>query len=321
MVTYTDIAAALDATPGAGASRPILEALYTRNEWLLKPMLAYLEPAMLPDYVRLADEVWSTMRAISPLPEAERVAQAVRGLQFHSMEFLKLQMQFAKAGAAEYKAKDYDKVFAEVYGNASTMQQYLDGLLLTYISWPNHHRLLRWYIERYTRVAAPGKCLEIGPGHGWLALEQVRSNPANTLLGLDISPHSVAYTNAVLGAAGPGVRGRYRVIETDAQKELAGVAEPFQRIVVAEVIEHLPDPGAMLRMLARHATRETLWFITTVVNIEAPDHLFLFRSLEEVREFFTGCGLAIVEELDLELKMSIKLPAPAFETAYVCRLA
>lgn len=321
MVTYTDIVAAL---PKGAASAPILEALYARNEWLLKPMLAYLEPAMLPDYIRLADEIWRTMRAISPLPEAERVAQAVRGLQFHSMEFLRLQMQFAKAGAAEYKAKDYDKVFAEVYGNASTMQQYLDGLLLTYIAWPNHHRLLRWYIERFTTVAPPGRCLEIGPGHGWLALEQARSHPSNTLLGLDISPHSVAYSNAVfdaMEAIDHSLKGRRRIVEADAQRELSGIAQPFDRIVVAEVIEHLPDPGAMLRMLAQHATPATRWFITTVVNIEAPDHLFLFRSLDEVREFFNASGLAIVEELDLELKMSIKLPAPAYETAYVCRLA
>lgn len=314
MITYSDIARAL---PAGAASRPILEAMYTRNEWLLKPMLAFLEEGMLGAYVERAEEIWRVMRAVSDLPEEQRVAQAIKGLQFHSMEFLKLQIEFAKGGGQTYKAKSYDDVYKAVYSSGDVMQQYLDGLLLTYIAWPNHYRLLHWYAGTYCAKSPPGRCLEIGPGHGWLALEQLRSNARNTLLGLDISPHSVRYTNAVL-KAWPFEASRFRVVEADAQKELAGLGERFDRIVVAEVIEHLADPGAMLRSLRPYAHKDTAYCITTVINIEAPDHLYLFRSLKEVRAFLADAGLRIVDELDLELKINLPGSGEMYETAYMC---
>lgn len=317
MVTYETILAHL---PAGAACRPILDAMYARNEWLLKPMLAYLEEPMLPAYLRRVDDIWRVMRAVSGLPEEQRVAQAIKGLQFHSMEFLKLQIEFAKGGGQSYRAKNYDDVYKAVYSSGDVMQQYLDGLLLTYIAWPNHAKLLDWYVGTHCANGPRGACLEIGPGHGWLALEQLRSAPENTLLGLDISPHSVRYTNAVLAAAGVAA-GRFRVIEADAQKELATLNRVFDRIVVAEVVEHLADPGAMLRSLRPYAHKDTRWCITTVVNIEAPDHLYLFRSLDEVRVFLRDAGLRIENELDLELKINLKGAGEMYETAYDCRLA
>jgi 2-polyprenyl-3-methyl-5-hydroxy-6-metoxy-1,4-benzoquinol methylase len=309
------------ALPADFASRDLLEAMYRKNLWLTKPMLESLSIDDLPAYLGEVDDVWSTMRRIRPDQTSEqRLAEAMRGLQFHSMEFLKRQIEFSKTG--EYKAVDYDTVFKEVYNNAAVMQQYLDGLLLTYVAWPNHYRLLNWYRDAYLAKATPGECLEIGPGHGWLAMWQLRSHPANNFVGLDISPHSVAYTRGCLGTAGFAPE-RWKVLQADAQKGIADHGKPFDRVVIAEVIEHLAHPEVIVEAALRHSHPGTLFFITTVVNLEAVDHIFLFRKLEEVRDFCEKtCGLKILDQLDLPLKLNLKdMRDEAFEVAVVCRPA
>lgn len=317
MVTFDDISSALPAGARCGN---LLRAMYVDKAWLLKPMLEALEPAMLPAYLREVEDIWSVMRGARPeTSEPQRLEEGMKGLAFHSMEFLKRQIEFAKTG--EYKASDYDTVYKEVYSNAAVMAQYLDGLLLTYIAWPNHYRLLNWYRDAYLAKAIPGECLEIGPGHGWLALWQLRSNPANRFLGLDISPHSVAYSRGVLAAAGIEPS-RWKVLEQDAQKGIAAHEKPFDRVVIAEVIEHLAKPEIIVEAALSRSHKGTLFFITTVVNLEAVDHIYLFRSLREVRDFCEQkCGLKVLDELDLPLKMNLKMEDEGYEVALVCKPA
>jgi len=238
-------------------------------------------------------------------------------LQFHSIEFLKLQLQFAKKG--EYRSSDYDAVYKEVYNAPQVMQRYLDGLLLTYVAWPNHYRLLKYYQQNYLTQGPYGMCLEIGPGHGWLALQQLKANPANRLLGLDISSSSVQYTNSVLKAAGVSPQ-RYSVREHNALTGIDG-SDRFDRVVIAEVIEHLPNPAELLKLAVSRSHKDTLFCITTVVNIEAVDHIYLFRELHEIADLLGSCGLKIVHELDLPLKMNLQLPKPAYEVAVICNPA
>jgi 2-polyprenyl-3-methyl-5-hydroxy-6-metoxy-1,4-benzoquinol methylase len=316
-LTADEILAAL--TPGSDCEA-LLRAMYVEKAWLLKPMLESLDRASLPSYLGEVADIWSVMRAARPgVPERERLAEGMKGLAFHSMEFLKRQIEFAKTG--EYKATDYDTVYREVYSNGAVMAQYLDGLLLTYVAWPNHYRLLKWYRDAFLARAKPGECLEIGPGHGWLALWQLRSNPANSLLGLDISPHSVAYSRSVLTAAGIAPA-RWNILERDAQRGIEAHAKPFDRVVIAEVIEHLAKPEIIVNAARKRSHADTLFFLTTVVNIEAVDHIHLFRSLQEVRDFCTdACGLQVVDELDLPLRMNLKMEDEAFEVALVCRPA
>jgi len=309
------------ALPVGFSSRSLLDEMYLKNQWLTNPMLEALTPSMLPAYFCEVEDIWTTMRTMRPdQTEDQRLAEAIKGLQFHSMEFLKLQIEFAKTGA--YKSSDYDMVFKDVYGNAAVMQKYLDGLLLTYIAWPNHYRLLNWYRESYLAKAPPGECLEIGPGHGWLALCQLRSHASNRFLGLDISPHSVAYTRECLKAAGID-QNRWKVLEVDAQKGITGHDKPFDRVVIAEVIEHLANPEVIVEAAMKQSNPGALFFITTVVNLEAVDHIYLFRQLQDVRDFCEKrCGLEILSELDMPVKMNLKdMKEEAFEVALVCRRA
>ena len=295
---------------------PLLGALYVKNEWLLKPMLEMLDESMLPAYFLDVADIWQTLRAVRSVPPQERIDEAVKGLRFHSLEFLKRQIQFAKTG--RYKSCDADAIRREIYQVGETMRQYLDGLLLTYIAWPNHYRILKWYRDAYLKQGPYGRCLDIGPGHGFLALEQLRADETNSLTALDISPHSVDYTRRVLQAHGIA-SSRYDVRVANAQQGLDSDIPCFDRIVLAEVIEHVADPAGIVRSLVERSHPRTLWFITTVVNVEAPDHIYLFRSLGEVRDMLGDCGLTVTDELDMPLKMNLDLKEPAYEVALVCR--
>jgi 2-polyprenyl-3-methyl-5-hydroxy-6-metoxy-1,4-benzoquinol methylase len=301
--------------PAVAPWAPLMSALL-KNGWLLRPMLESLDEEALPAYFENLADIWRTLAAVRPIEQAARIDEVIKGLQFHSMEFLKLQIQFAKTGT--YKSSDTERIHSEIYQAGSVMQRYLDGLLLTYVAWPNHYRLLSWYRQAYLARGPYGQCLEVGPGHGWLALEQLRANAENRLTALDVSPHSVAYTRQVLTVNGIDPA-RYDVRQANAQRALDTDIPCFSRIVIAEVLEHVEDPAGLMRLLVERADATTLFFVTTVVNIEAPDHIYLFRSLEEVRQLLAGCGLDVLDELDLPLRMNLALKEPAYEVALVCR--
>lgn len=293
----------------------LLEALYIGNQRLLTSMLGMLRAGQIMEYLDTVRAIWRVLSAMGRDSQTARLKEAVAGLQFHSIDFLRRQAAFVRTG--DYQAEDAQAVYEEVYCSESVMREYLDGLLLTYIAWPNHYRLLQFYRNRYLSKGPRGRCLEIGPGHGFLALLQLQADNGNTLLGVDISPHSVAFSDELLTVAGID-RARFEICEGDATNDFAGVTGPFDRIVVAEVIEHVEQPQTLLRSAVKHSHPETLLFLSTVVNIEAIDHLYLYRSLDEVREMIDECGLAIVEELDLPLEFA-DAPAESFEVALVCR--
>src|SRR5205823_553677 len=113
--------------PAGAAYKPLLEAMFSRNEWLLKPMLEMLEPQMLPAYFAEVAAIHRVLHDVRPIDPQQRLDEVIKGLQFHSIEFLKLQIQFAKTG--RYKSSDFDRVYEQVYAAGKVMQRYLDGLL------------------------------------------------------------------------------------------------------------------------------------------------------------------------------------------------
>ena len=60
-----------------------------------------------------------------------------------------------------------------------------------------------------------------------------------------------------------------------------------------EVLEHVPNPRQLLQRLLEIAGQDTVLFVSTVINSPMPDHIYLFRSQDEVKSMVEAAGFAI----------------------------
>lgn len=117
-------------------------------------------------------------------------------------------------------------------------------------------------VERLHDLGAPrpGRWLDVGFGNG--ALMTTADEFGNEVVGLDLRADVVERMRAW------GYDARCAALEA------ATFAEPFDVVVLADVIEHVPRPGALLAEAARVVTPGGLLFVSTP-NVDA----FAFRML------------------------------------------
>jgi 2-polyprenyl-3-methyl-5-hydroxy-6-metoxy-1,4-benzoquinol methylase len=134
--------------------------------------------------------------------------------------------------------------------------------------------------------------LEIGPGHG-LLLNFAAATPAiESLTGWDVSATSIEQTKACLAAMGES-----RPVDLVLQDMFDAPEKPraFGSVVMAEVLEHLEDPVAALRAVARHMRPNGHMWINVPINSPAPDHLYLLRTPEEAVDLVRAGGFEPVD--------------------------
>ena len=179
---------------------------------------------------------------------------------------LREQMFFRRHG--RYRYARYDEVANSVYLNDDYMTRYMVGLAVTTFLWPNHlaiHRFFRASID-----AAPvGDYLEIGPGHGVFFMTALRSGKFRRCLGVDLSPTSIAMTEALL------VGGKFRPVRRlraapSRFPRRAAARRAFAAVVMGEVLEHVEEPALFMARIRE--LRRAWWlfvFITTAINAPA----------------------------------------------------
>ena len=229
---------------------------------------------------------------------------------------LEEQLYFSRHG--RYRHASFADVADAVYFDRAYMDRYMYGLAISTFLWPNHVAMARFF-----RASLPpgrrSRYLEVGPGHGFLLLAALDVGSFDECLAIDLSAASIEQTRSVISHFRPDAV--LRLEERDFLE--ADDLEPgtFDTIVMGEVLEHVERPEAFLSRIAELATDGAFIFITTCINAPAVDHIYLWRTTDELEAMIVAAGLDIVEPLrlpyegkTLEQSRDLRLP---INVAYV----
>ena len=74
----------------------------------------------------------------------------------------------------------------------------------------------------------------------------------------------------------------------------------YDFITMGEVLEHVEDPIKLLRKLRTLCCPGGSIFVTTPTNAPAIDHIYLFETVQDIRDVIGQAGLEILNEIQVE---------------------
>lgn len=193
-----------------------------------------------------------------------------------------------------YRLSTFEDADREVYSNPDYMEKYMDGLLFSQVVWFNHAASCHFFLTETPRLLQRGgRLLEIGPGHGLMMALALRDFGLTEAVAWDLSQVSLDQTRHALELLG------YRDCRFAVQNvmHVAPDAEPYDLVVLSEVLEHLEDPKSVMTPLRDLVHPETgLIFINVPINSPSPDHLYLMQTQDDARALLTETGFELVNE-------------------------
>ncbi|MGN6611778.1 MAG: class I SAM-dependent methyltransferase [Angustibacter sp.] len=195
-----------------------------------------------------------------------------------------------------YRHSTFAEVAESVYHDRQYMDRYMYGLAITNFLWPNHVEMAR-FLRRTLPRGRTGTYLEVGPGHGFLLLTAIEVGSFGDLLGVDLSAASVEQTRTVVQHFHPAAPVRIEQRDFLDADDLPPAS--FDAIVMGEVLEHVEQPQTFLRRIADLLADDGFAFVTTCVNAPAVDHIYLWRTTDELEDMIRASGLSIIEPLRL----------------------
>ena len=211
-----------------------------------------------------------------------------------------------------YRYATFAEVADDVYFNAAYMEQYMMGLALSEYLLNNHLANVRWFEELIATMQGE-YYLEIGPGHGELFYKAVRRKGFREFLAVDIAERSVQLTREYVAYRNLQDNTNYHVRCQDFFS--FSERKKFDAIVMGEVLEHVEQPLIFLKKIAEIAAKNAFIFITVPLNTPARDHIYLFRTPEELYSLVECSGLTRVDERlttynDVPLEAALKKNQP-----------
>lgn len=180
-----------------------------------------------------------------------------------------------------------------VYSKPEVMTYYMNALLVSQIMWKHHFNIFMYFqanLKTLFKNHAKLRILDIGPGHGFFSFLVKKEFPDYEKLDIvDISETSLEMTKKIIGFDGNKIKYTQKDIfeYNDSNK--------YDFIVLGEVLEHLDEPKQILIKLSKLLKPGGLIWITTPTNSPALDHVYLFKSKEEVLALILDSGMETVD--------------------------
>jgi SAM-dependent methyltransferase len=271
----------------------LLDLVSAQNPLQRKRIAAFLA-GQGTDYWEFAEDLARALNS-SFLRDDEQRREAARSYNRMCMDILREQIRFKKTGV--YLLDSARTANETVYSQREVMQYYIVGLLLSYLFWPNHYQMFRFFRDQLARRPVL-RCLEAGVGHGLFTAEVMRRNPAVDVTLVDISETSLDIARAMLDTYGIDASG-VRFVHGDYLTQQSLDAGAYDLVIMGEVLEHVNDAPAFLERTRRLLRSGGAVFMSTCANCPAVDHVYHFHNVREIRELIAGAGLAIDDELAL----------------------
>lgn len=222
--------------------------------------------------------------------DSDRLKEAVRGYGKFALDSMKLQVKFQKA--REYENKTYVEAASEVYQNRDYMfGLYLPGILLSHYLWKHHFLQHKFFLHKFLPLLpAGGVFYDVGVGTGFYSKELLKRTSLRGE-GFDLSPFALEHTDRLISAY--DLEARYKLNLRDIIEN--PVTPPADCLVNIEVLEHLEDPLTFLKGLAGMLRPGGHGLISAAVNAPNADHIYLYRSANEVTEQLESAGFTVVD--------------------------
>ncbi|KLN58963.1 hypothetical protein WH96_20150 [Kiloniella spongiae] len=257
------------------------------------------------------------------LIKKDKLKQAIKNYKQTCAVIVQEEIHFRRTQS--YRLKTEQQADTEIYSNSSFMDMYLDGLLISQLFWSNHFKVFQFFCSSFlTQISKDdtlNRFVEIGPGHGLFLSEIVKKLPSRECLGYDISESSLRHTSQALQSL--ECAANVQLINKDIYN--LPTDQNFDAIILSEVLEHLEAPQEILTKLSHHLTPKGLLFINVPVCSPAPDHIYLFKTPNEVQDMITSCGFRVNETryfpmTGYSLERAIKSQA-TISVAAICQLS
>lgn len=218
---------------------------------------------------------------------------AVKISRMYIYDYLKQMSYFLEN--MEYGHTDFNEVKEAVYDNERLMTDiYLPGLLLSYayttILYEKNHLFLTEFLPKLDETMSG---IEIGFGEGYYIWRLFQALHSVKIYGYDISPHAIQFTARLLQESGVSME-NYSLRYGNIFEGIPQPAEAFDFGVLAEVIEHIPNPQIGIREITRMLKRGGFLYLTTVINSNHMDHISNFESADIVQTMMEQEGLNIL---------------------------
>ena len=217
-----------------------------------------------------------------------------------SFDFLKLQMMLEKNGKYLYSSfEEVEKLYSE--NDEQPGPDYLWGLYFSEIFWKIHCNLTKFFVSKFIEDTNDhGKVLEIPIGTGFYLSEFLLKKPNWIGLGIDLAQNAIKFSNTICNLNKIN-ENNFKIIQKNFLE--FETIEKFDRIICGEFLEHVEDPILVLKKLKNLLTDNGKIFITAAIWSGGIDHIYLYKTTDEVRDQISQIGL----------KIEIELPQAVFE--------